>query len=184
MEPAPDPLHGQALYAPCIPCHGSQGEGGEGGPRLARQLRFYLESRMTEFQEVHGKETLPWSGGNGQGLADLSHYLFHLNPPAPLQPIPLDADLEKGRSHYQEECAYCHGDEGHGKPKSTLRRNRHGPALTGLSSDYLRQQIQRYQAGQRGAPRMRREVANLGETETRDLLGYIATLAGGCEKNF
>jgi len=107
----------------CAPCHGAGGAGAKGYPRLAdddwlwggdlaaiaETVRFgirsdHADTRVSEMPRFGADEILAPAA-----IADVAEYVLSLsgeNADAPA--------VERGRQVFAEQCAACHGEDGHG----------------------------------------------------------------------
>ncbi len=77
---------------------------------------------------------------------------------------------------WKNECASCHGQDGHGYDKTR------GPAIAGLPEYYVMRQVEKFRAGLRGGLEpeegdvyaMHRETVELTDELFRDLAAYVA----------
>ncbi|HEY0682271.1 MAG TPA: c-type cytochrome [Steroidobacter sp.] len=116
------PANGQKLYSTyCVQCHGPQALGSAAKviPSLAGQRRAYLVKQLADFSEEERSNremhTVVSQAelSSEQAWADLSGYLNSL----PRASFPQTGDgrgLELGEAIFQEQCAYCHEEDGRG----------------------------------------------------------------------
>jgi cytochrome c553 len=79
-------------------------------------------------------------------------------------------DPEAGKAK-STPCKACHGEAG-------ISASPEFPKLAGQHADYMVVALRHYKLGKRKNPIMAGQVANLSETDMRDLAAYYATLPG------
>ena len=143
-------------YKTCAACHGATGLGNAAlqAPALVNLDAWYLERQIENFRSgVRGRHPQDqW----GQVMADQASLLpdqdavtavvaqigtFRDQAPA----ATFEADLERGRDHYNMTCGACHGPEGVGNEALAA------PALRGIEDWYLVRQYENFRDGVRGA---------------------------------
>jgi cytochrome c553 len=97
-------------------------------------------------------------------------------PPAPLSPIALAGDAERG-AVLAETCAGCHGVPGsHNAYPSYLV-----PKLGGQNADYIEVALQGYRRGTRPHPTMQAQASTLSDQDIADVAAYFASREGEAE---
>jgi cytochrome c553 len=97
-------------------------------------------------------------------------------PPAPLAPIALEGDVERG-AVLAETCAGCHGvPESHNAYPSY-----HVPKLGGQNADYLEVALQGYRRGTRSHPTMQAQASSLTDQDIADVAAFFAAREGEAE---
>ncbi|GAB3031226.1 c-type cytochrome [Bowmanella dokdonensis] len=177
-EPAP--------YPACAACHGQNGQGnpdlnapvlaGLDAGYLIRQLNYYRQGvRGDHEMDPHGQQmaTLAKSLLNDQtDLQALAAYIQSLPVPA-VQPV--EGDLRRGNSYYQNNCGACHGGKGEGNAAFDA------PRLAGQHPDYLKRQFLHFKQGIRGqhpkdkpGRRMAMMANTLPEETLDDVIAFIS----------
>lgn len=135
-------LAGQLFEAHCAGCHGADGHGAKGITDLTRGHFNYGTSPdaiRTTIRE--GRRSEMPSLGHEYGELELGQivaYVETLSGDAPL------SDYEKhGRALYDETCAACHGEDGHGKAELGASDLTDGYWLNGESMMNMRLAITR-----------------------------------------
>ena len=181
---------GEFLYRlNCAPCHGADGNGDSAynAPALAGQKQWYLERQLENFrdgargshpEDVHGMQMAPLMRvlGDEQALMDVARYISGM-PPFRVE-AELGGDIAAGKKVFVGTCLPCHG------PGAEGNRVLGAPMLAGQADWYLVRQIDKFQAGIRGAHpsdmtgmQMAAMAKTLVEEETiRDLAAYIGGL--------
>src|SRR5687767_5600476 len=94
-------------------------------------------------------------------------------PPAPLMPITLAGDADRGKIIGQT-CKGCHGIPGYFNANPAY----HVPRLGGQNADYLEVALQGYRRGTRGHDTMQAQASSLNDQDIADVAAYFATFAG------
>ncbi len=97
-------------------------------------------------------------------------------PPAPLSPIALPGDAERG-AVLAQTCAGCHGIPGSFNANPIY----HVPKLGGQNADYLEVALLGYRRGTRGHETMQAQAASLSDQDIADVAAYFAGLPGEAE---
>jgi cytochrome c553 len=97
-------------------------------------------------------------------------------PPAPLSPIALQGDADRG-AVLAQTCAGCHGVPGSFNASPTY----HVPKLGGQNADYIEVALQGYRRGTRGHATMQAQASSLSDQDIADVAAYFAGLAGEAE---
>ncbi|MFC1673380.1 c-type cytochrome [Pseudomonadota bacterium] len=194
-EEVGDPYDGEEVYQVCAPCHGAEGEGGGGGnyPRLAGMNFDYLAKQLEAFQrrERTNIPMFPFTEErelSRQDILDVSTYIsaIKLSNRMPemadstdgyalllaasrVLQIPREkGNLENGKKHYDEACAFCHGEKGEGEDSE--------PLLAGQHIKYLRHQFDEMSNKNRFHPLQDTLIEPLSHDDINDILAYISTL--------
>jgi len=179
---APDPRHGQVLYARhCTACHRAHGWGD--GPReipaLAGQHEAYLIEQLTRFASgerpgsaLHGpamRDTLKAPDLDRiPAIRDLAAYLARA-------PAVAQADQGEGRalasakSAYLGSCAGCHGADGAGPDGGSV------PRIAGQHFRYVLSRLREFGATHRGQV----EPPTLSAEQQQALADFISRLPAG-----
>jgi len=139
----------------CVACHGASGAGNEAthAPPLAGQDPDYLLRQLQNFRAGIRGSTASGSPGatmramavslpGGTNLAALARYAGHL-PGAAQGRGPSEGPMA-GKAYFAV-CEACHGGRGQGNPQLSA------PRLAGLPAWYVRQQLESFRTGERGA---------------------------------
>jgi len=94
-------------------------------------------------------------------------------PPAPLTPIALAGDAERG-AVLAQTCAGCHGIPGAFNANPIY----HVPKLGGQNADYIEVALQGYRRGTRGHDTMQAQAATLSDQDIADVAAYFAGIEG------
>lgn len=97
-------------------------------------------------------------------------------PAAPLMPITLAGDAERG-AVLGQTCTGCHGIAGSFNANPAY----HVPKLGGQNADYLEVALQGYRRGSRGHETMQAQAASLTDQDIADVAAFFAGLAGEAE---
>jgi cytochrome c553 len=97
-------------------------------------------------------------------------------PPAPLLPISLQGDAERG-SVLAQTCAGCHGIPGSFNANPVYQV----PKLGGQNADYIEVALQAYRRGTRGHETMQAQASTLSDQDIADVAAYFAAFAGDAE---
>jgi len=97
-------------------------------------------------------------------------------PPAPLMPITLAGDAERGKIIGQT-CTGCHGLPGAFNAHPAY----HVPKLGGQNADYIEVALQGYRRGTRGHPTMQAQASSLADQDIADVAAYFESFQGEAE---
>jgi len=97
-------------------------------------------------------------------------------PPAPLNPIALQGDAERG-AVLAETCAGCHRIPGSFNVYPSYRV----PKLGGQNADYIEVALQGYRRGTRGHETMQAQASTLSDQDIADVAAFFASLPGEAE---
>jgi cytochrome c553 len=97
-------------------------------------------------------------------------------PPAPLMPITLVGDAERG-AVIGQTCTGCHGIPGYHNANPAY----HVPKLGGQNADYLEIALQGYRRGTRGHVTMQAQASSLSDQDIADLVAHFESFAGDAE---
>ncbi len=97
-------------------------------------------------------------------------------PPAPLMPITLVGDAERG-AVIGQTCTGCHGIPGYYNANPAY----HVPKLGGQNADYLEIALQGYRRGTRGHETMQAQASSLSDQDIADVAAYFESFAGDAE---
>jgi cytochrome c553 len=89
-------------------------------------------------------------------------------PPAPLLPIALQGDAERG-AVLAQTCTGCHGIPGYYNANPAY----HVPKLGGQNADYLEVALQGYRRGSRGHGTMQAQASTLSDQDIADVAAYF-----------
>ena len=98
-------------------------------------------------------------------------------PPAPLTPITLEGDAERG-AVIAQTCAGCHGIPGYFNAQPAY----HVPKLGGQNADYIEVALQGYRRGTRAHETMRAQASTLSDQDIADVAAYFESFEGEAEK--
>jgi cytochrome c553 len=94
-------------------------------------------------------------------------------PPAPLLPITLPGDAERG-AVLAQTCTGCHGIPSYFNANPAY----HVPKLGGQSADYLEVALQGYRRGTRGHETMQAQASSLSDQDIADVAAYFESFEG------
>jgi cytochrome c553 len=97
-------------------------------------------------------------------------------PPAPLMPIALAGDAERG-AVLAQTCTGCHGIPGYFNANPAY----HVPKLGGQNADYLEVALQGYRRGSRGHETMQAQASSLTDQDIADVAAYFESFEGEAE---
>ena len=97
-------------------------------------------------------------------------------PPAPLLPITLAGDAERG-AVLGQTCKGCHGIPGYFNAQPAY----HVPKLGGQNADYIEVALQGYRRGTRGHPTMHAQASSLSDQDIADVAAHFAGIEGEAE---
>lgn len=138
-------LGGSIYVENCAVCHGEDGQG-RVGATLAKDwpsIRPDIRVRETIANGAPGALMQAWSQANGGPLSDeeidaVTCYILSWQTGAPFVPVPLptqvtgpaltpppgvEGDPNNGAILYQQNCDFCHGEQGEGRIGATLARD-------------------------------------------------------------
>jgi cytochrome c553 len=98
-------------------------------------------------------------------------------PPAPLMPITLAGDAERG-AVLGQTCTGCHGIPGYYNANPAY----HVPKLGGQNADYLEIALQGYRRGTRGHETMQAQASSLSDQDIADVAAYFESFDGEAER--
>jgi cytochrome c553 len=172
---------GKAVAAEiCVACHGADGNSPVPMfPKLAGQHADYAFKQLQEFAGARRQSAIMKPIVDGLSALDMADTAVFF---ASQQPTPGQVDdpsmLETGRRVFDQgnpdqgvpACAGCHGQNGVG--------NARYPRLAGQHTAYVLDQMAQFADGRRtNDKRLMQTIASrLGETETRAVAEYIASL--------
>jgi cytochrome c553 len=94
-------------------------------------------------------------------------------PPAPLMPIALNGDAERG-AVLGQTCTGCHGIPNYYNANPAYPV----PRLGGQNADYIEIALQGYRRGTRGHETMQAQASSLSDQDIADVAAYFAGLEG------
>jgi cytochrome c553 len=94
-------------------------------------------------------------------------------PPAPLMPITLAGDAERG-AVLAQTCTGCHGIPGYYNAQPAY----HVPRLGGQNADYIEVALQGYRRGTRGHDTMQAQASTLSDQDIADVAAYFESFKG------
>ena len=97
-------------------------------------------------------------------------------PPAPLTPIALAGDAERG-AVLAQTCTGCHGIPGYFNAQPAYNV----PKLGGQNADYLEVALQGYRRGSRAHETMQAQASTLSDQDIADVAAYFASFEGEAE---
>jgi cytochrome c553 len=97
-------------------------------------------------------------------------------PPAPLMPITLAGDAERG-AVIAQTCTGCHGIPGYYNAQPAY----HVPKLGGQNADYMEVALQGYRRGTRGHDTMQAQASSLSDQDIADVAAYFESFEGEAE---
>ena len=97
-------------------------------------------------------------------------------PPAPLMPIALAGDVERG-AVLAQTCTGCHGIPGYYNAQPAY----HVPRLGGQNADYIEVALQGYRRGTRGHDTMRAQASTLSDQDIADVAAYFESFKGDAQ---
>lgn len=172
----------------CSTCHAVDGGGkaAVGAPALANLQPWYIERQLANFRAgIRGAHPEDAEGMmmavNAKPLSDeqITALAAHIDTlPNAAPPTTLEGDLARGKDHYQNVCAACHGNDGLGNVALNA------PALAGVDDWYLHRAYEKFRGEIRGAhpddqygAQMVRMAPVLADRAlSRDVIAYVATL--------
>lgn len=98
-------------------------------------------------------------------------------PPAPLTPITLPGDAERG-AVIAQTCTGCHGIPGYYNAQPAY----HVPKLGGQNADYIEVALQGYRRGTRAHPTMQAQASTLSDQDIADVAAYFESFKGEAER--
>ena len=97
-------------------------------------------------------------------------------PPAPLMPITLAGDAERG-ALLAQTCTGCHGIPGYYNAQPAY----HVPKLGGQNADYVEVALQGYRRGTRGHETMQAQASSLSDQDIADVAAYFESFKADAE---
>jgi cytochrome c553 len=97
-------------------------------------------------------------------------------PPAPLMPITLTGDAERG-AVIGQTCTGCHGIPGYYNAQPAY----HVPKLGGQNADYVEVALQGYRRGTRGHETMQAQASSLSDQDIADVAAYFESFKADAE---
>lgn len=186
----PAPSAGQQLFnaKTCGACHGKNGAKAIlAYPNLAGNDKTYLLNQINDIGEgrrigSNDETGNPRTAGmkavvhlaNGEEIGQIAEWLSTQPSakPAVLDPAPAPADLEKGKTLYQQKgCVACHGEGG----KKPIMPGY--PYLAGQKKDYLAVQIKDVKSGARAnglSAAMKPVSAMVSDEEIESIAAYLS----------
>ncbi len=98
-------------------------------------------------------------------------------PPAPLTPITLPGDAERG-AVIAQTCTGCHGIPGYYNAQPAY----HVPKLGGQNADYIEVALQGYRRGTRKHETMQAQASTLSDQDIADVAAYFESFEGEAER--
>ena len=183
-------MSGAELYGSCAACHGAAGQGNPtvSAPRIAGMPQWYIESQLKRFQggqrgehpdDVEGLRMRAMSRQmvTDAEIAAVARHVAEL-PAVTNPPTRTGTNPAAGQAVFAI-CATCHGANGEGSQAVNA------PPLAGLDDWYVELQLQKFQAGVRGAapgdtigPIMRAMSTTIQPEAIHDLAAYVHGLPG------
>jgi cytochrome c553 len=99
------------------------------------------------------------------------------SPPAPLMPIGLAGDAERG-AVLAQTCTGCHGIPGYYNAQPAY----HVPKLGGQHADYLEVALQGYRRGTRGHETMQAQASSLSDQDIADVAAYFESFKNDADE--
>jgi cytochrome c553 len=165
---AADAKAGEKKAEQCAGCHGTKGIASNGTyPNLAGQHAMYLSNQLSSFKS--GARANPVMQGMAAGLSEadienLAAYFASL----PNTYVNTGVKVAPEVSAKYAMCSGCHGAKGEGRGGF--------PRLANQNPDYLVNQLHAFKKGTRKGGPMPAMVANLSETDIKDLSVYLSTM--------
>jgi len=186
---------GVAVYEVCSACHTTEGWGTKDGtfPQIAGQHDTVIIKQLADIRAGNRdnptmypfalpkeiKNAAPEVGGGPYALAVVAHYISNLpmNPDNGKAP-PGEADLERGKKLYEENCVRCHGPNGEGSEEKFF------PKIQGQHYLYMLRQFRWIRDGKRrnANPDMVKQIKGFTEQDMKDVIGYVASIPVPKEK--
>lgn len=175
----------------CAACHGPRGGGREElrSPSIAGLPSWYIEEQFRKFRE--GERGAHQDDAPGQQMRAIALTLTEeqiKEAAETVSSLPIilteapgeDADIERGRYLFANECMECHRYNGKGEVVFKSAQ------LISLNRSYLRRQLENFHEGKRGANegdlygnKMVNVTSGLSDEEIDLLVDYIGALAHG-----
>jgi cytochrome c oxidase cbb3-type subunit 3 len=156
----------------CAQCHGADGKGGYGFPNLTDDDWLYGGTpEAIKATLVNGRRAAMPAWGDilgDQGIAEVTQHLLALNGRDANE-----AQVEKGKTHYQTYCAACHGPDGKGNQALGAPNLTNGIWLYGGSEEQIAHTLR---AGRNGVMPAFNET--LSEDKIHILTAYVYGLGG------
>ena len=157
----------------CLACHGESGRsetpdvpslGGQPESFVLIQLyQFREKQRLVEIMNEMTKDM------TDEDLRSFSEAVGKLPPPAPAEPSPDKARMERGVAlSAKHRCGFCHNPDYSGHDQI--------PRLAGQREDYLVKALREYKSGERTGydPSMVEIAKAIGDREMPDLAYFLA----------
>lgn len=175
----------------CAACHGPEGAGNEElkAPSIAGLPSWYIKEQFAKFRE--GKRGAHQDDAPGQQMRAIALSLTESQIEEAAEAVsklpivltelpPEEANLERGRYLFANECMECHRYNGKGEVVF------HSAQLISLNRSYLRRQLKNFHAKKRGATendiygaKMVDVTSRLSDEDIEILVDYIGALAHG-----
>ncbi len=185
-------ISSEGAYAQvCAACHGPKGEGTEEvkSPSIAGLPAWYIEEQFRKFRE--GERGAHHDDAPGRQMRAIALTLTEeqiKEAAETVSKLPIiltehpgeDAEIEKGRYLFANECMECHRYNGKGEVVFKSAQ------LISLNRSYIRRQLENFHEGKRGAAetdaygnKMVNVTSGLSDEEIDLLVDYIGALAHG-----
>ncbi len=185
---------GIAVFEVCSACHTTEGWGTKDGtfPQLAGQHDTVIIKQLADIRAKNRdnptmypfalpkeiKNAAPEVGGGPYAIAVVANYIYNL----PMNPDngkgPADADLEKGKKLFKENCVRCHGEHGEGSEEKFF------PKIQGQHYKYMLRQFEWIRDGKRrnANPDMVKQIKNFTDEDMKNVIAYVASIPVPKEK--
>ncbi len=180
---------GVAVYEVCSACHTTEGWGTKDGtfPQIAGQHDTVIIKQLADIRAGNRdnptmypfalpkeiKNAAPEVGGGPYAIAVVAHYIYNLpmNPDNGKAP-PGEANLERGKKLYEENCVRCHGAHGEGSEEKFY------PRIQGQHYKYMLRQFEWIRDGKRrnANPDMVKQIKGFTDQDMKDVIGYTASI--------
>ncbi len=186
---------GIAVFEVCSACHTTEGWGTKDGtfPQIAGQHDTVIIKQLADIragnrdnptmypfalpQEI--KNAAPEVGGGPYAIAVVANYIANLpmNPDNGKAPKG-EANLERGKQLFKDNCVRCHGPNGEGSEEKFY------PKIQGQHYKYMLRQFEWIRDGKRrnANPDMIKQIKNFTDQDMRDVIGYVASIPVPKEK--
>jgi cytochrome c553 len=175
----PNLENGKKVYEVCSACHLPEGWGSSDGiyPELAGQHRTVVIKQLADIRAGNRDNpsmypfALPAEIGGPQAIADVAAYIEKL-PMTPDNGRGPGANLELGKSLYQQNCMECHGVKGEGDS------DRFYPRIQGQHYKYLLRQFEWIRDGKRrnANESMVEKIKGFTQVEMEAVTDYVSRL--------